>query len=220
MFNLIDYLKRQLLVKLFVIYLRYLIGFAFVFASIVKIRGERFTRIPPTEPVGYFFEAMYQSGFYWNFLGWAQLISGALLMSQRFSTIGAFAFFPVILNVCLITHSVDFGSGTPTVTTLMLLGTIFLLLWDYKKWVILFQRDHTIHLDLTKEPEDRLMNDNIWTLAGVLFVALTIAVQWIGGNQTVFIFWIIAMLGIGVSCFVVGLLRHRRRIQEAAQQIV
>lgn len=217
MFSLIDYLKRQLLVKLFVIYLRYLIGFAFVFASIVKIRGERFTRIPPTEPVGYFFEAMYQSGFYWNFLGWAQLISGALLVSQRFSTIGAFAFFPVILNVCLITHSVNFGSGTPLITTLMLLGTIFLLLWDYKKWFILFQRDHTIYLDLTKEPEDKLMNDNIWTLAGVLFVLLTVAVQLVGANQTTILIWIVTMLGVGAGCFVVGLIRHRRRKGEAKQ---
>lgn len=211
MFRLIDSLKQQLLIKLFVIYLRYLIGFAFVFASIVKIRGERFTSISPSQPVGYFFEAMYQSGFYWNFLGWAQLISGALLMSQRFSTIGAIAFFPVILNVCLITHSVDFGSGTPTITTLMLLGTTFLLLWDYKKWMILFQRDHTIYLDMTKEPEDRLMNDGIWTLAGVLFVLLTVAVQLVGANQTTILIWVVAMLVVGISCFVIGLLRHRKR---------
>ncbi len=213
MIRLIDYLKQQLLVKLFVICLRYLIGFAFVFASIVKIRGERFTSISPSQPVGYFFEAMYQSGFYWNFLGWAQLISGALLMSQRFSTIGAMVFFPVILNVCLITHSVDFGSGTPTITTLMLLGTAFLLLWDYKKWMILFQRDHTIYLDMTKEPEDRLMNDGIWTIAGLLFVLLTIAVQIVGANQSTILIWIVAMLGVGISCFVIGLLRHRKRMR-------
>lgn len=215
MFRLIDYLKQQLLVKLFVIYLRYLVGFAFVFASIVKIRGERFTSISPSQPVGYFFEAMYQSGFYWNFLGWAQLISGALLMSQRFSTIGAIAFFPVILNVCLITHSVDFGSGTPTITTLMLLGTTFLLLWDYKKWTILFQRDHTIYLDMTKEPEDRLMNDGVWTLAGVLFVSLTIAVQVLGASEASILLWMIAMLTVGLTCFVIGLVRYRSRIRKS-----
>jgi len=213
MFRLIDFLKQQLLVKLFVVYLRYLIGFAFVFASIVKIRGERFTSIPASEPVGYFFEAMYQSGFYWNFLGWAQLISGALLMSQRFSTVGAMVFFPVILNVCLITHSVDFGSGTPTITTLMLLGTTFLVLWDYKKWMILFQRDHTIYLDMTKEPEDKLMNDGIWTIAGVLFVLLTVTIQLVGANKTTTLIWIVAMLGVGISGFVVGLLRHRKRMR-------
>lgn len=210
MFTLIDWLKKQLLVKLFVIYLRYLTGFAFVFASIVKIKGERFTLIPPTEPVGYFFEAMYQSGFYWNFLGWVQLISGALLMSQRFSTIGALIFLPVITNVCLITHSVDFGSGTPVITTLMLLGTIFLVLWDYKKWIILFKKDHLIYLDLRTEPEDKLMNDSAWVVAGVLFVVFTVAFQLTKGA---YLFtWLISMLSTGIIAFVVALLRNKKRL--------
>jgi len=63
MFGFIDNLKKLVFFKLTAIYLRYLIGFAFVFASIVKIKGERFTTLPTDTPVGYFFEAMYQSGF-------------------------------------------------------------------------------------------------------------------------------------------------------------
>lgn len=174
MFWIIDLLKATLFFKLVVIYLRYVIGFAFVFASIVKIRGERFTLMPVDTPVGYFFEAMYQSGFYWNFLGWSQFIAGALLMTQRFATVGAMIFLPIILNVTLITHSVDFGSGTPVITTLMLLGTVFLLLWDYQKWIILFQRDHLIRLDMTQTPEDRFMTHPVWIVAGVLFILFTI----------------------------------------------
>jgi hypothetical protein len=211
MWKLIDNLKQRWIIKLFVIYLRYLIGFAFVFASIVKIKGERFTSIPATEPVGYFFEAMYQSGFYWNFLGWAQFVSGALLMSQRFSTIGAFVFFPVILNVCLITNSIDFGSGTPVITTLMLLGTLFLLLWDYKKWIILFYQDHHIKLDLTQQPKDRFMTDPVWTAAGGTFVLLTVAVQINKPNQTLIIAWLGAMLLVGIIALVAGLIRYRKR---------
>lgn len=210
MFRIIDWLKNQLLVKLFVIYLRYLIGFAFVYASVVKIKGERFTSIAPTEPVGYFFEAMYQSGFYWNFLGWAQLISGALLMSQRFSTVGALIFLPIITNVCLITHSVNFGSGTPTVTTLMLLGTIFLVLWDYKKWIILFKKDHTIYVDLRSESEDKLMNDLVWVAAGLLFVLFTIAFHLTG--DTYIIAWIGSMLATGISAFIWVMLKHKKRL--------
>jgi hypothetical protein len=76
MAKLIEKLRKLIFFKLSVIYLRYLIGFAFVFASTIKIRGERFTTIPSTEPIGYFFEAMYQTGFYWNFLGWSQFIAG------------------------------------------------------------------------------------------------------------------------------------------------
>lgn len=210
MFRIIDWLKNQLLVKLFVIYLRYLIGFAFVYASVVKIKGERFTSISPNEPVGYFFEAMYQSGFYWNFLGWAQLISGALLMSQRFSTIGAMVFLPIITNVCLITHSVNFGSGTPTITTLMLLGTIFLVLWDYKKWIILFKKEHTIYVDLRNEPEDKFMNDPAWVVAGILFVCFTVAFHLLGGLYA--LPWIISMLGTGIFTFVWVWLKHKRSL--------
>jgi hypothetical protein len=186
------------------------IGFAFIFASIIKIKGERFTSIPPTEPVGHFFEAMYQSGFYWNFLGWAQLIAGSLLMSQRFSTIGALVFFPIILNVCLITISIDFGSGTPVITTLMLLGTVFLILWDYKKLGILFKQDHQIKMDLTNQAKDDLMTDPLWTAAGVIFVALTIGVQMINPNQTMILIWLITMLLVGIVAFIVGMLRYKK----------
>jgi hypothetical protein len=207
---MIDYFKKFLIVRLFVIYLRYLIGFAFIFASIIKIKGERFTSIPPTEPVGHFFEAMYQSGFYWNFLGWAQLIAGSLLMSQRFSTIGALVFFPIILNVCLITISIDFGSGTPVITSLMLLGTLFLILWDYKKWIILFKQDHQIKMDLTNQAKDDLMTDPLWTVAGVIFVALTIGVQMINPNQTMVLIWLITMLLVGIVAFIVGMLRYKK----------
>lgn len=211
MWKLIDKLKQRWIIKLFVIYLRYLIGFAFVFASIVKIKGERFTSIPATEPVGYFFEALYQSGFYWNFLGWAQFISGALLMSQRFSTIGAFVFFPVILNVCLITNSIDFGSGTPAITTLMLMGTTSLLLWDYKKWIILFYYDHHIKLDLTNQPKDRLMTDPVWTITGVTFVLLTVAVQINKPSRALILGWLIVMVLVGLVAMTVGLMRYFKR---------
>lgn len=172
--KIVTLLQTSRFVKLAVIYLRYFIGFAFVFSSFVKIKGERFTTISVTEPVGYFFEALYQSGFYWNFLGWSQFIAGTLLMTQRFATVGAMIFLPIILNVFMITHCIDFGMGTPIITTLMLMASIFLLLWDYKKWSILFQPEHTIKLDLTNQPKDLFMNDRVWALTGISFVLLLI----------------------------------------------
>src|SRR5688500_4099359 len=99
MFQMIDKLKNLIFFKLSVVYLRYLIGFAFVLSSFIKIQGERFTQIPPDQPVGHFFEAMYQTGFYWKFLGWSQFIAGSLMVTQRFATVGTMMFFPIILNV-------------------------------------------------------------------------------------------------------------------------
>ncbi|MFZ6014631.1 MAG: hypothetical protein ACOYXT_30100 [Bacteroidota bacterium] len=209
MISFIDRLKQVFFFKLATIYLRYLIGFAFVFASFVKIRGERFTVLPVSNPVGYFFEAMYQTGMYWKFLGWSQLIAGALLMSQRFSTIGAMLFLPVIANVFMITISVNFGMGTPIITSLMLLGTLYLLLWDCKKWLILFHRDHTIKLDLTQQPEDKFMTDPVWTITGVTFVALSAfphMTRW-----SYFFVWMVIMIVVGVMALVVALYRNKKR---------
>jgi len=205
MWTLIDRLKRLLFFKLTTIYLRYLIGFAFVFASFIKMQGERFTRISTEQPVGYFFEAMYQTGFYWRFLGFAQFLAGSLMMTQRFATVGALVFLPIILNVCLITHSIDFGTGTPTITTLMLLGTVYLVLWDYKKWIILFQKDNTIKLDLTNEPEDVFMTQPVWTITGILFVFMS-AWPWVTKWNN-FGIWMVVMVATGLIAFVIGMYR-------------
>ncbi len=211
--RLIDNLKNLIFFKLATIYLRYIIGFAFVFASIIKIKGERFTQISVTDPVGYFFEAMYQSGFYWNFLGVSQFVAGALLMSQRFSTIGAAAFFPIILNVFMITTSVNFGGGTPIVTGLMLLGTIYLLIWDYKKYAILLQQDHTIFLNLTAEPEDKFMTDPIWTITGITFLVITVAMHLLPENSRsiALLPLTISLFLVGIGAFAIAMVRKKRR---------
>jgi hypothetical protein len=216
MVKMLEAVKKRLFFKVSVIYLRYLIGFAFVFASIVKIRGQRFTSIPSTEPVGYFFEAMYQTGFYWNFLGWAQFIAGALLMTQRFATIGALVFLPVIMNVWMITHSINFGMGTPVITTLMLLGTIILVTWDYRKWAILFHRDHLINLDLTKEPEDTFMTDPVWAITGIIFILLTI-LPWILSFK-LFFAWIALMLAVGIAALIFVMIRWRKKLTKTVDQ--
>ena len=91
----------------------------------------------------------------------------------------------------------------------MLLGTLFLILWDYKKLGILFKQDHQIKIDLTNQAKDNLMTDPVWTIAGVSFVALTVGVQMINPNQTMILAWVITMLLVGIAAFIVGLLRYK-----------
>ena len=207
----IDAFRKLIFLRLGIIYLRYLMGFAFVWASIVKIRGERFTSISVSDPVGYFFEAMYKTDFYWNFLGWAQFIAGVLLMTQHFASFGAFVFLPVILNVCVITWSINFGSGTPVIT-FMLVGTIGLLAWDYKRWIILFQYDHQIKIDLTTEPKDTVMIDPVWTISGIIFVVLILAIQLIPNGNRFILYWMLTMLLTVVIAFVLVI---RKQIKQA-----
>jgi uncharacterized membrane protein YphA (DoxX/SURF4 family) len=148
--NLVSRLKQNLLLQLFTIGLRYLLGSAFVYASIFKIEGIRFMPKPgsnaPLSSLPHFFEAMYQAGIYWHFIGWGQLIAGFLLMSQAFSTLGAAAFFPIMLNIFVITISFD-APNILLVTTLMLISNVYLLLWDWNKLKFIFLPRQQQYLD-------------------------------------------------------------------------
>jgi hypothetical protein len=112
---------------------RLLLALAFVPTALVKVQGHRFTALSTSTPIGAFFEALYQSGAYWRFLGWSQLISGVLLLIPSTSALGALLFFPIILNIFVITVALHF-TGTPIITGLMLLSNLFLLCWDYHRF--------------------------------------------------------------------------------------
>lgn len=133
-------LKEKIVPQILIIYIRYLLGGAFVFASLIKIKGLRFTsESGALEPIGsawHFFETMYQSGLYWKFIGMAQLIAGFLLMTQRFSKLGALINLPIILNVFIITLSYYFAY-TPVITGSMLFANLLLIIWEWNEIKIL-----------------------------------------------------------------------------------
>ncbi|MEO7211430.1 hypothetical protein [Mucilaginibacter sp.] len=168
----ISRLKQNLLLQLFTINLRYLIGSSFVFASIFKIEGIRFMPQPgknvPTGSLPHFFEAMYQADIYWHFIGWGQLIAGFLLMSQTFSTLGAVAFFPIMLNIFVITISFQ-SPNILLITFLMLLSNVYLLLWDWNKLKFIFLPEPLPYLD----DNPAFSKWKGWTYSGLaLFVAI------------------------------------------------
>lgn len=117
----------------FTVCTRILLAIGFIAPALTKIQGERFTQIPIDRPIGFFFEAMYRTGAYWNFIGWAQLFGALLLLHPRTATLGALVFFPIILNIFAITVSMHF-TGTWVVTGLMLLACTYLLCWDYHRF--------------------------------------------------------------------------------------
>lgn len=101
--------------------------------------------IETLEPLQQFFRVMATSGLYWQFIGFTQLIGGALLMTQRFAKLGAVIFFALILNIFIITVSYSF-TGTPIVTGLMLLATIYLLLWDLNSFQFILRNPSATNL--------------------------------------------------------------------------
>ena len=199
-------LKSFFLAQIFIIYTRYLIGGAFVFSSIIKIKGKRFTTYSQEDaPLGsamHFFETLYQTGGYWQFIGWAQLLAGFLLMTQRYAKLGALVNFPILLNVFVITISMDFG-GTPLITGLMLAANLMLLIWHWGELKSL------INLPYTPEPKDQEENKPLWAITGVLLFSFTAGYRLIIDFYNPF-FWFGLGFLIGFGAFLIRLVQRYR----------
>lgn len=111
---------------------RVLLAVGFIPTGMVKLLGHPFTTMSPETRLGGFFDALYQSGPYWHFIGLAQVLAGILVLLPTTATLGALVFLPIGVNIFVITLSFDFN-GTPIVTGLMVLATIYLLGWDYDR---------------------------------------------------------------------------------------
>src|SRR5215813_13508593 len=124
-------LRRNKWVRWFAVFCRIALALGFVPAGIVKVTGERFTALPSNHPLGHFFDALSLTGFYYTFIGTTQLIAALLLLIPRTALTGAILYFPIILNIFVLTHATRFD-GT-RIVTLMLLANLFLLVWDYDR---------------------------------------------------------------------------------------
>lgn len=130
--NRISSLRSYKLMQLFTWGTRILLFIGFLPSGLKKLLGERFTLLGVETPVGFFFEALYRTGLYWNFIGFMQLLAGILLLIPRTSFLGALVYLPIIINILIIVVSMHFR-GTPYIVALMLMANLYLLLWDYKK---------------------------------------------------------------------------------------
>lgn len=131
------------LLQLFTAMTRILLFVGFTPPSIIKIVNRPFTVLPDSHPVGHYFNALYQTGFYYQFIGWAQLTAAILLILPRTAHIGALLFLPIIVNIAVLTSSVGFA-GTWLITILMALAATYLVAWDYDRLKpILFGRRTT-----------------------------------------------------------------------------
>lgn len=206
--NLIETARRWAWLHLAIVYTRYLLGGAFVFASLVKIKGHRFTHLSgaadPIHSPMHLFETLYQSGLYWQFLGVAQCLAGFLLLTQRFATLGALLFLPIIANIFVITLSYDFG-GTPVITGLMLLANALLLAWDWPTLRVLVGRPALPPAPGPQAP--------LWEVVGLVLFAYTAAYRFYTDAYN-FLLW------AGVCTFVgaLGLLAAWYLRRRAARQ--
>ncbi len=200
-------IKQSIVAQILIIYTRYLLGATFVFSSFIKMKGRRFTSSSgEAEPIAsafHFFETLYQSGLYWQFIGLVQFVSGALLMTQKYAKIGALMYFPIILNVFIITLSYYFAY-TYVITGLMLLASIALILWDFNELGIL------IDLPAVVIDSNKVEKEAIWIITGTSLLLYT-SLYRILNDQYNIILWFLISIVIAIVGFVFWW--HSRRVK-------
>src|SRR5687768_5310200 len=125
-------MTRRWWLQLFTAFTRILLGVGFMPPSIIKILHQPFTILPDSNPVGHYFNALYHTGFYYEFIGWGQLTAALLLLFPRTAHLGALMFLPIITNIAVLTASVGFA-GTWVITILMCFAGIWLTVWEFDR---------------------------------------------------------------------------------------
>ena len=120
------------LLQLFTVFTRGILAFGFFPPGLKKVLHQPFTILPDSNPVGHYFNALYHTGFYYEFIGWAQVIAAILLIFPRTAHLGALIFFPIILNIAVLTNAVGFA-GTWLLTIFMFLASLYLVCWNYDR---------------------------------------------------------------------------------------
>ena len=148
--------------QVFTAFTRVILAIGFIPPSIPKILHQPFTSLPETNPVGAFFGALYRTGFYYEFIGWGQILAAVLLLFPRTAHLGAILFLPIIANIAVLTVSVGFA-GTVYITALMLIAVLYLVAWEYDRFKPVLFADRSGRA----EPANRLL----WGLP-ILFASL------------------------------------------------
>ena len=127
---------------LFSIFCRLSLALGFIPAAIVKLMDERFASgLHAKHPMGHYLEALHLTGYYYTFIGVVQLAAAIFLLLPRTVTLGAFLYFPVILNITILTYATRFD-GSLFTAPLMTLANLYLLGWNYEKWKYILPFNH------------------------------------------------------------------------------
>lgn len=130
--NLHAEVKANRWMRYFTVFNRVALAAGFLPAGYVKIIGERFTDLHNFQPMGAYLEALHHTGYYYTTIGIAQILAGILLLIPRTALLGVLIYFPIILNICILSLAVRF-EGSLLTSPLMVLSCIYLMCWDYDR---------------------------------------------------------------------------------------
>ena len=161
---------------LFSIFCRITLAYAFIVAGLVKIVGERFASgLSVLHPMGSYLEALHHTGYYYTFIGIAQVIAAILLLIPRTVTLGALLYFPIIVNIWLLSYAVRF-EGSIVTSPLMVLANMYLLVWNYDRLRYLLPFRQFPDLGIIQKPKKYSLKFPFLFFIGVVItVVLTVA---------------------------------------------
>ncbi len=213
------WIRSQPLLYRFTLGTRILLALAFIPTGLVKVLGRRFaTNLDTTDGgVGAFFEILYSSGSYWQFLGLSQMLAGILILWRKTSAIGSIMFLAIISNIFFITISYDF-KGTWIITTLLVLAASWLCIWDWDKIRYLIDAKDSVVFQLPELSLQKGLEQGVYIvgfIAGLLFFSM-IRGMGLGMTKTV----TIILLCVIFVCFMLAIglgikNRHKNNSQKA-----
>lgn len=125
----------------------------FISAGMVKIMGERFASgLSSIHPMGAYLEALHHTGYYYTFIGIAQVVAAILLLIPRTVTLGAILYFPIIVNIWILSFAVRF-EGSFVSSPLMVLANLYILVWNYDKLKYILPFKNTSDYGILKKPK-------------------------------------------------------------------
>lgn len=133
------WLKNKVIFQILYWTARLGMGLTFIISGIRKLPGIKFTELPESNPVGYFFDTMHNMGLYWCFIGVVQIMIGVLVFFNRSVVLSSLLMMPITINIFLISISLEM-SGTPIITGAMLIGNTLLLVWHFENYKNIFSR--------------------------------------------------------------------------------
>lgn len=145
--------------------------------------------------------AKYGLGLFARFVAIGQIIVGFLLLTLRFSTLGAVMLVPMVLNILVVTIALDWR-GTPYVLAFFLASNLFVLAVDYRKLLPLIDYG----TDSVPVPARKRWQGNLLWLAGLVLVLGSIGLSY----RHLYGAWACCAVGLGMSWSAKMLDRHAR----------
>jgi uncharacterized membrane protein YphA (DoxX/SURF4 family) len=161
----------------FAVFCRFILAYAFIVAGFVKVFGERFASgLSEIHPMGAYLTALHHTGVYYTFIGMAQILAAILLLIPSTVVLGALLYFPIILNICVLSLALRF-EGSFVTAPLMVLANLYLLVWHYDKLQYLFPWHKSPNKNLEKQAVTRSNRfPFVFFIAVTTIVALTIII--------------------------------------------